>query len=137
MCDTCGRPLPAAVLAQPAPHFCRLCRARFFGFARARSDANYNEVLGKTIMLLKFEEVKPLRGWLAERLSGVVRSTGETFRANELVQVPLHPVRIRERGYKPGQGDRAAARQVFGGAPGTILAGTVEAAAREAEAFKD
>jgi predicted amidophosphoribosyltransferase len=82
-------------LAQRAPHFCRLCRARFFGFARARSYANYNEVLGKTIMLLKYEEVKPLGGWFAERLAGVVRSTGETFRANEGVPVPLHLDRIR------------------------------------------
>ena len=55
MSETCGRPLPKAIAAQLLPHLCLLCRARLFGFDRARSYASYNDALRRAIMLLKYD----------------------------------------------------------------------------------
>ncbi|HYL47045.1 MAG TPA: ComF family protein [Candidatus Limnocylindrales bacterium] len=103
MCQICGRPFTYPIAAQTVPSLCRLCRARFFGFDRARSYANYNDALGKAIVLLKYEEVKPLGRWFAERLADVVRNNGEAFKADVVVPVPLHPDRQRERGYNQAE----------------------------------
>lgn len=103
MCRMCGRPFAYPIAAQTVPSLCRLCRARFFGFDRARSYANYNEALGKAIVLLKYEQVKPLGKWFAERLAEVVRENPEAFRADVVVPVPLHPDRLRERGYNQAE----------------------------------
>jgi ComF family protein len=69
----------------------------------ARSYANYNDALGKAIVLLKYEEVKPLGRWFAERLAEVVRGNAEVFRVDVVVPVPLHPDRQRERGYNQAE----------------------------------
>lgn len=103
MCQTCGRPFAHAITAQTMAALCRLCRARFFGFDRARAYANYNEALGKAIVLLKYEEVKPLGRWFAERVAEVVRENAEAFRVDVVVPVPLHPDRQRERGYNQAE----------------------------------
>jgi predicted amidophosphoribosyltransferase len=68
MCQICGRPFAQAIAAQTVPSLCRQCRARFFGFDWARSYANYNDALGKAIVLLKYEEVMPLGGDLPNGL---------------------------------------------------------------------
>jgi predicted amidophosphoribosyltransferase len=103
MCQTCGRPFTYPIAAQTVPSLCRLCRARFSGFERARSYANYNDALAKAIVLLKYEEVKPLGRWFAERLAEVVRENTEAIRVDVVVPVPLHPDRQRERGYNQAE----------------------------------
>jgi len=103
MCQICGRPFSYPIAAQTVPSLCRLCRARFWGFDRARSYANYNDARGKTIVLLKYEDVKPLGRWFAERLAEVVRENAEAFRADVVVPAPLHPDRQREWGYNQAE----------------------------------
>jgi ComF family protein len=103
MCQTCGRPFTYAIAAQTVPSLFRLCRAQFFGFERARSYATYNDALGKAIVLLKYEEVKPLGRWFAERVAEVVRFNGDAFKADVVVPVLLHPDRQRERGYNQAE----------------------------------
>jgi ComF family protein len=103
MCQTCGRPFAYPIAAQTVPSLCRFCRTRFFGFDRARSYPNYNDALGEAIVLLKYEEVKPLGRWFAERLAEVVRENAEAFRVDVVVPVPLHPDRQRERGYNQAE----------------------------------
>jgi ComF family protein len=109
LCQCCGRSLPAAAdsdaqLSLDAPRLlCRLCRANFYAFDRARSFGEYNEELKKAILLLKFEEVTCLGEWFASRLAEVVAREGAEFQADVVVPVPLHPDRRRERGYNQAE----------------------------------
>jgi len=80
-----------------------MCRSNFYAFDRARSFAHYNEALAGAIVLLKYEEVACLGTWFAEKLANLVRDAGDTFRADVVVPVPLHPERRRERGYNQAE----------------------------------
>jgi ComF family protein len=53
----------------------------------------------RAILLLKHDGVAPLGVWFADRLCELVASTPECLRADVVVPVPLHPARLRERGY--------------------------------------
>ncbi len=115
MCECCGRPMPAAVVAatvsasadavttEIARPLCRLCRDGYYAFDRARSYGVYNDALHHAILLLKYEEVTRLGDWFAARLAEIVAREGEAFRADVIVPVPLHPDRQRERGYNQAE----------------------------------
>ncbi|MFZ3217290.1 MAG: ComF family protein [Candidatus Acidiferrales bacterium] len=109
MCACCGRPFPVTTGADAAdpgsaeqPR-CRLCRADYYAFDRARSFGVYNDSLHQAILLLKYEEVRRLGDWFAARLAEVVAREGEEFHADVVVPVPLHPDRQRERGYNQAE----------------------------------
>ena len=59
--------------------------------------------MASAIILLKYEEWSPLGGWFAERLLEVARAHPEQFAADVVVPVPLHPARLRERGYNQAE----------------------------------
>jgi predicted amidophosphoribosyltransferase len=118
MCECCGRPFPAPVLAaavagvaaagttagtEAARTLCRLCRDGDYAFDRPRSYGLYNDALHHAILLLKYEEVTRLGDWFAARLAEIVAREGEAFRADVVVPVPLHPDRQRERGYNQAE----------------------------------
>jgi competence protein ComFC len=118
MCECCGRPMPAAVVAatvsangvsadavtaEIARPLCRLCRDGYYAFDRARSYGVYNDALHHAILLLKYEEVTRLGDWFAARLGEIVAREGEAFGADVVVPVPLHPDRQRERGYNQAE----------------------------------
>jgi ComF family protein len=103
MCSCCGRPFELAPQVEKAPGVCRLCRANFYAFERARSFAYYNDALAGAIVLLQYEEVTRLGHWFAERLAEVIRNAGQEFQADAVVPVPLHPDRQRERGYNQAE----------------------------------
>jgi ComF family protein len=99
MCKCCGRPFAHPLASQTLQPLCRLCRADLYGFSRARSFAIYNDALGAAIILLKYEAVMRLGDWFATRLAETIAQYGEGFRPDVIVPVPLHPDRLRERGY--------------------------------------
>jgi ComF family protein len=99
MCKCCGRPFANPLASQTLQPLCRLCRANLYGFSRARSFAIYNDALGAAIILLKYEAVMRLGDWFATRLAETIAQYGEGFRPDVIVPVPLHPDRLRERGY--------------------------------------
>lgn len=103
ICECCGRPLPAAAISAAIGPLCRLCRAQFFAFTRARSFALYNEALVQAILLLKYEQVARLGDWFASRLAEVVARNGKVLAADVVVPVPLHADRFRERGYNQAE----------------------------------
>ncbi len=82
---------------------CRLCRANFFAFDRARSFAVYNRALSEAILLLKYEQVTSLADWFAERLAQIALEAGPDWRPDLVVPVPLHRDRRRERGYNQAE----------------------------------
>jgi len=87
----------------PLDPLCRLCRADFYSFDRARSFAIYNRALSETVLLLKYEQVTSLAYWFGARLAEMALSAGVEWRADVVVPVPLHRDRHRERGYNQAE----------------------------------
>jgi ComF family protein len=103
ICERCGKPLLTPIGAESVQPRCRLCREDFFAFDFARSYGVYNDALHHAILLLKYEEVTRLGDWFAARLAEVVAREAESFQADVVVPVPLHPDRQRERGYNQAE----------------------------------
>jgi len=59
--------------------------------------------MARAILLLKYGEVTPLGGWFASQLTKVAARSVEGFTADAVVPVPLHPSRLRERGYNQAE----------------------------------
>jgi competence protein ComFC len=78
---------------------CPACQDKTYAFARARIFALYENAVVRAILLLKFEQIEPLRAWFADRLAEIVNAEGNAIAADVVVPVPLHRERERERGY--------------------------------------
>jgi ComF family protein len=102
-CGTCGRPMVAGAHVGAAGPLCALCRRSVYSFQLARSYAAYDDALLRTITLLKHEAMRPLAGWLGERLAEVARADAVIAKADVVVPVPLHPERERERGFNQAE----------------------------------
>ena len=102
-CGTCGRPMVAGAHVGAAGPVCALCRKGVYSFHLARSYAAYDDALLRTITLLKHEAIRPLAGWLGERLAELAKSDPAIAAADVVVPVPLHPERLRERGYNQAE----------------------------------
>jgi competence protein ComFC len=103
MCGTCGRPMAAGAHFGASGPICRLCRAGTYSFDHARSYAAYDDALLRTISLLKHEAMRPLAAWFGSRLAEMVRSNPSILTASVVVPVPLHPDRLRERGFNQAE----------------------------------
>jgi ComF family protein len=103
ICSCCGRPIVSSVVADSAQILCRLCRANTYGFDLARSYALYNSPMVRAILLVKHEAVTPLAVWFANRLAELVARDAALRGVDVIVPVPLHPARLRERGYNQAE----------------------------------
>jgi len=103
MCRCCGRPFTSPHAADAIQPLCRLCRIGAYAFDRARSYGIYDDALSAAVVLLKDEGVRPLGDWFAGRLAEVVRQYAKDWRIDLVVPVPLHPGRLRERGYNQAE----------------------------------
>lgn len=103
LCQSCGRPFVSLVAADAIQPLCRLCRQEFFAFQCARSYAIYDDALSSAIVLLKYEGVKRLGEWFASRLAEMVERDPTAWQVDLVVPVPLHPERLRERGYNQAE----------------------------------
>ncbi|MDE3109505.1 MAG: ComF family protein [Acidobacteriota bacterium] len=112
LCACCGRPLVAPSPAAPGAEapaeqrtelVCRLCRASFYAFDRARSFAIYNRALSEAILLLKYEQVTSLADWFGARLAQMAIDAAPAWKVGVIVPVPLHRDRRRERGYNQAE----------------------------------
>jgi ComF family protein len=103
LCVCCGRPIISPLAADFIVVLCRLCRLETYGFDFARSFAIYNSPMMRAILLLKHDAVAPLGVWFADRLAELVADTPECLNADVIVPVPLHPERLRERGYNQAE----------------------------------
>jgi competence protein ComFC len=102
-CQKCGRPFVSGVAADAAQPLCYLCRRDVYHFDCARSFAAYNDAMVRAIVLLKYQEVKPLGAWFAARLAEMVSRDPDLLAADVVVPVPLHASRLRERGYNQAE----------------------------------
>ncbi len=103
MCEGCGRPFVSAVAGAVHRPLCHLCRRGVYAFSLARSYGVYTGAMVDAITLLKYHAVTPLGGWFATRLAELVAHQSATFAADVVVPVPLHPTRLRERGYNQAE----------------------------------
>ena len=90
LCPHCGRPQASGIV-------CSDCRRRQTQIDGIRSLFRFDEVIRKAVHQLKYRNLKTISPCLAELLAEYLRSNplpGEAF-----VPVPLHPRRLRERGY--------------------------------------
>jgi ComF family protein len=103
ICSVCGRPLGPWITVGPEAPRCQLCRRNTYAFSLARSYALYDAALTRAIVLLKYDAISPLGDWFGARLEELARRTPEALVADVVVPVPLHPLRLRERGYNQAE----------------------------------
>ena len=90
LCAKCGKPLSYGAI-------CYECEKHPFAFDGIRSLSPYNGVVRQAILQFKYQNVKALAIPLAQLMWEYMNS--HPLPADTLVPVPLHPRRIRERGY--------------------------------------
>jgi len=98
LCPRCGRPFPAH---SPTPdHLCGDCLVGGAHFDAARSAVFYGDgPVTRAILELKFGGKLHCAPPLADLLHRLVGTWEEARRADWIVPVPLHPRRLRSRGY--------------------------------------
>jgi len=90
LCPNCGRPQASGIV-------CPDCRRRQTEIDGIRSPFRFDEVIRKAIHQLKYQNLKAISPCLAELLADYLRSN--PLPGEALICVPLHPRRLRERGY--------------------------------------
>jgi ComF family protein len=90
LCPRCGRPQASGII-------CPSCRQRKTEIDGIRSPFRFDEVIRKAIHELKYRSLKAISPCLAELLADYLGSN--PLPGEALVCVPLHPRRLRERGY--------------------------------------
>jgi len=90
LCPRCGRPQASGIM-------CASCRQTPSEIDGIRSPFKFDQVIRKAIHELKYRSVRAMSACLADLLADYVRSN--PLPGEALVSVPLHPRRLRERGY--------------------------------------
>ena len=92
-CPRCGLPL------EEDADGCPECSGKTFNFSGAKILAEFGPISQGIIHLLKYAGKRSLGHRLGELLADVVSGDDRSARADLIVPVPLHPSRLRERGY--------------------------------------
>lgn len=92
-CLQCGAPLPSMERS------CLGCRGKRFHFSGVRAAFRYTEDVRKVIHAFKFHRKTSLARRLGRTLAFAVIQDVRFGDVDCLVPVPLHPSRLRERGY--------------------------------------
>lgn len=90
LCPGCGKPQASGIL-------CPVCRQRQTEIDGIRSPFRFAEVIREAIHQLKYRNLKAISPCLAGLLADYLQSN--PLPGEALVPVPLHPRRLRERGY--------------------------------------
>jgi ComF family protein len=90
LCPKCGRPQASGIV-------CPICRQRQTEIDGIRSPFRFDEVIREAIHELKYRNLKAISPCLAELLTDYLKAN--PLPGEALVGVPLHPRRLRERGY--------------------------------------
>lgn len=94
VCPLCGTPQASGVL-------CYHCISHLTAIDGIRSAFQFNGITRKAIHQMKYGNLRAIAGCLAEQLFDFLAS--HDIPAGVLVPVPLHPKRLRERGYNQSQ----------------------------------
>ena len=94
LCDRCGRPLPGG-----GP--CPLCRDWPGDIDGVRSVFRFDGAVRQAVHSLKYRNVKALAHPLAQLMAEYLAC--QRLPVDVVVPVPLHPARLRRRGYNQSQ----------------------------------
>jgi ComF family protein len=94
-CARCGQPLAAA----DGGGGCRWCRRRPSAFVRVRSSGIYAGVLREAIHALKFRGCRAMARPLGALMARAAADDPFAAHLDAVVPVPLHPTRLRARGF--------------------------------------
>jgi ComF family protein len=95
-CPLCGLPLSTAA---PLPHLCGGCLSHVYLFDGARAAGIYRGLLRQLIHRFKYEGQISLARPLARLLIQPGRELMSLFGVDLVTPVPLHPRRLRQRGF--------------------------------------
>ncbi len=103
VCACCGRPFASEVALDAQMPKCFACRRDVYAFECARSFGPYTDHMVRAISLMKYERLTQLGRWFAQRLHSIARENAALSDVDVVVPVPLHPGRLRERGYNQAE----------------------------------
>ena len=95
-CNRCGKPFHSEIVAD---HLCGECLTRKKYLRCARSVGYYDGVLRKAIHLLKYKLKSNLAVPLGDIMANQMQSFFSETEYHSIMPVPLHPRRLRERGF--------------------------------------
>lgn len=90
LCTKCGKSISSGIL-------CSDCASRFLDIDGIRSVFRFEGAVRQSILQFKYKNVKAMATPLAQLMGQYLRA--HPLPADALVPVPLHPRRLRERGY--------------------------------------
>ena len=93
-CTSCGRPF---ISHATADHLCHECMKKRPPYDMARAQAIYKGVIKEAIHLYKYRHVRSLKGYLGGFIEEGARKWFPD--ADLAVAVPLHKMRLRQRGF--------------------------------------
>lgn len=95
-CSLCGKPFHSEIITE---HLCGDCLTRKRYFSKARSVGYYDGVLRKATHLLKYKLKNHLALSLGHMMVQHVQYCFNDLAYHSIMPVPLHPARLRERGF--------------------------------------
>lgn len=107
-CPCCAAPVWRAEAGQP--HRCQACQNQAPSFDLALAAFPYAFPLDVLIRQLKYHHQLGLAGWLGRQLAQSIARHWPDFTFDGIVPLPLHPARLRQRGFNQAA---LLARQVF------------------------
>jgi len=97
-CGVCGYAFPSKAIFGEAA-LCGACRRGLYRFDVARAWAPFQDSVKEIIHQLKYGCHPSLARPLAARLASTYEAHRQRLQADWLIPVPLHPARMRERGF--------------------------------------
>jgi ComF family protein len=94
-CSCCSQPFPGA----SSHHLCATCLQRPPAFSIAHAACSYQERVKDAIHQLKYRNQVNLAQPLGKLLGKALESAEVSFKPDCIIPVPLHPGRLKKRGY--------------------------------------
>lgn len=98
-CQRCGAGLPAGA----TPRLCPSCRIEGWDCSDVRAPGPFAGPVAEAIHLLKYSERRSIARRLAGLMAGCLARGDPYLQSDLITAVPLHRVRLRERGYNQAQ----------------------------------
>jgi ComF family protein len=107
VCASCGERIlsPVTPVNELGEACCSVCRETTPAFAKAAAYGSYEAGLRELIHLLKYSGVKPAANVLGRMMAEVIQQLTPGFGDPRpvIVPVPLHPSKLRERGFNQSE----------------------------------
>lgn len=94
-CSLCAQPFPDST----STHLCGICLKRPPSFSIVHAAGSYQGTIKNAVQRLKYRNQVTLARPLGQLIGNVVKAAGDEFIPDYIVPVPLHPDRLRRRGY--------------------------------------